>query len=86
MQLTYLQPLLDWLRTQGSAPASPLYGKPDVARLATMGHSRGGKLAALHYAGGRRTAGRIHRPRDSVQMDLADSSAGCNFASEVTGS
>lgn len=50
-ELTYLQPLLDWLRTQGSAPASPLYGKADVARLATMGHSRGGKLAALHYAG-----------------------------------
>ncbi|GIL77216.1 hypothetical protein Vretimale_3104 [Volvox reticuliferus] len=51
VELGYLTPLLDWLRTQANTKTSRLYGLPDFTRLATMGHSRGGKLAALHYAG-----------------------------------
>ncbi|PNW84556.1 hypothetical protein CHLRE_03g148750v5 [Chlamydomonas reinhardtii] len=51
VELTYLEPLLTWLETQSADAKSPLYGRADVSRLGTMGHSRGGKLAALQFAG-----------------------------------
>ncbi|GIL58896.1 hypothetical protein Vafri_13709 [Volvox africanus] len=51
VELGYLTPLLDWLKTQANTTTSRLYRLPNTTRLATMGHSRGGKLAALHYAG-----------------------------------
>lgn len=33
-------------------PASPLHGKLDLENLGAAGHSRGAKIAALHFAGG----------------------------------
>ncbi|KAG2454838.1 hypothetical protein HYH02_000670 [Chlamydomonas schloesseri] len=51
VELTYLEPLLTWLKGQSGDTRSPLYGRADVSRLGTMGHSRGGKLAALQCAG-----------------------------------
>ncbi|KAL4447405.1 hypothetical protein ABPG75_004624 [Micractinium tetrahymenae] len=43
--------LIQWLNDQSVDPGNPLYGQVDLGRLATAGHSRGGKLAALAFAG-----------------------------------
>ena len=52
MQVTYLDPLLAWLTHQTKADSgSPLEGRVDMALMAVMGHSHGGKLASLHYSG-----------------------------------
>ncbi len=51
MQVGYLQDILRQLRQDTEDAASPLFGMLDLQRLATAGHSRGGKLAALHLAG-----------------------------------
>lgn len=41
-----------WLRRQHEAPTGFLHGILDLDKLAVAGHSRGGKLAGLLYAGG----------------------------------
>ncbi|PNH11638.1 Chlorophyllase-1, chloroplastic [Tetrabaena socialis] len=51
LELGYLPPLMSWVAAQGARSGGPLFGLPDTTRTATAGHSRGGKLAALHYAG-----------------------------------
>ncbi|EFN59881.1 hypothetical protein CHLNCDRAFT_153950 [Chlorella variabilis] len=43
--------LLQWVADQGDDPASPLYGRADMASVAVGGHSRGGKLATLAFTG-----------------------------------
>jgi dienelactone hydrolase len=40
-----------WLRREHEAPSGFLHGALDLNKLAVAGHSRGGKLAALLYAG-----------------------------------
>jgi hypothetical protein len=50
-QLKLFAPLRAWLDAQSREEGSRLHGMVDVARLAVAGHSRGGKLAALAFAG-----------------------------------
>lgn len=45
-QMKYFEPLLDWLKRQDPELTNLI----NFDRMAVMGHSRGGKLAALHYA------------------------------------
>ncbi len=40
---------MQWVAAQANDTASPLYGVADPQRLATSGHSRGGKLASLVF-------------------------------------
>ena len=49
-QLTFLGPLLDWLAEQNSTAGGFAEGRLDLDRVAVAGHSRGGKLATLHFA------------------------------------
>ena len=51
LQMPAFEPLLDWLVGQSDNASSPLYGLVDMEQLAVAGHSRGGKLAALLFAG-----------------------------------
>ncbi|EFJ44196.1 hypothetical protein VOLCADRAFT_106523 [Volvox carteri f. nagariensis] len=44
-EVKVLAPLLEWLKSD-----CPIKNKIDFSRKAVMGHSRGGKLASLHYA------------------------------------
>ena len=50
-QMQCLEPLLAWLAEQSAAAGSPLHGRVALDRLGVAGHSRGAKLAALHFAG-----------------------------------
>ena len=52
MQAQFLGPLLDWLAAQNNDSSSPAHGMLDLKSVAVAGHSRGGKIAALHYASG----------------------------------
>ena len=49
-QLTFLAPLLEWLEEQNATTGGFAGGMLDLDRLAVAGHSRGGKLATLHFA------------------------------------
>ena len=49
-QVAFLDALLEKLQGDTRDKSSPLYHQLDLARLAVAGHSRGGKLAALHFA------------------------------------
>ena len=51
VQLQYFDPLMAWLRKEDAASSGFLHGALDLDNLAVAGHSRGGKLAALLYAG-----------------------------------
>ncbi|KAK9806014.1 hypothetical protein WJX73_004922 [Symbiochloris irregularis] len=50
-EVAWLPGLLSWLQAQTQDDSSPLHRRLDLARIGTAGHSRGGKLAALHIAG-----------------------------------
>lgn len=50
-QLKFLDPLLAWLAEQNAATGGFAEGKLDLSRVGVAGHSRGGKLAALHCVG-----------------------------------
>ena len=43
--------VLDWLAAEVVRPGSRVHGKVNLASVGIAGHSRGGKLAALHFAG-----------------------------------
>ncbi len=49
-QLQFFPVLHAWMKKQTAAPAGFTAGQLDLGRLAAAGHSRGGKLAALHFA------------------------------------
>ncbi|KAI8463622.1 MAG: Alpha/Beta hydrolase protein [Monoraphidium minutum] len=49
-EMKYLKPLQVWLQGESADASSPLSGALDFSQQATAGHSRGGKLAALHMA------------------------------------
>ncbi|GIL91219.1 hypothetical protein Vretimale_18879 [Volvox reticuliferus] len=63
-EVQYLAPLLRWLEKEPK-----LAGKIDFANKAVMGHSRGGKLAALHYAN------RTNNFKTAVLIDPVDCSS-----------
>lgn len=48
------QVLDNWLVEKIQDPSSELHGKIDTGKMVIAGHSRGAKLAALHYAGSSR--------------------------------
>ena len=52
-QMQCLEPLLAWLAEQNELTGSELHGCVALDRLGVAGHSRGAKLAALHFAGAR---------------------------------
>jgi len=52
VQMGCLDQVLDnWLVEKIQDPSSELHGKIDTGKMVIAGHSRGAKLAALHYAG-----------------------------------
>jgi len=51
LQLQYFDTVIAWLREQNAAPGGFLNGSLDISKLAVAGHSRGGKLAGLLFAG-----------------------------------
>ena len=53
-QVQYLEPLLEWLAHENASEDSRLHGMVDLDRIGVAGHSRGAKLAALHFAGAHR--------------------------------
>ncbi|KAK9865848.1 hypothetical protein WJX84_006247 [Apatococcus fuscideae] len=66
-ELEYLDQILDWAQQQSLAGGSDLHGLLDLSRVGCVGHSRGGKLAALHFAGNPRvTAAYLVDPVDNV--------------------
>jgi hypothetical protein len=52
LQVHFLPKILEWLKGLNELPGTPALGKLDAGRIAVAGHSRGGKLAALHFASG----------------------------------
>jgi hypothetical protein len=42
---------IEQLKTVISNPTNPLYGKLDFNNMGAAGHSRGAKIAAMHFAG-----------------------------------
>lgn len=55
MQLSFVDAVLARLAHAAQDPLSALHAaavRMDLNRRAVMGHSRGGKLAALHFAAG----------------------------------
>ncbi len=65
-ELECLHCILVWLAAENERPGSCVYGKIDLASVGIAGHSRGGKLAALHFAG---AGGFAHMAAD-VHMDM----------------
>lgn len=52
MQLSCLEEILEtWLSDLVQDPQAPVYGKVDLTTILMTGHSRGAKLATLHFAG-----------------------------------
>ena len=51
VQVRYLDGLIKWLERENQTSSSTLHGTVDTARIASAGHSRGAKLACLHFAG-----------------------------------
>ena len=51
LQLGFLGAVLDWLAEEQASHKSALSGMLDLSCIGTAGHSRGAKLAALHFAG-----------------------------------
>lgn len=45
------EPLADWLEAQNGNTSSPLAGRLDLEQVVVGGHSRGGKMATLLFAG-----------------------------------
>lgn len=44
---------IDQLEAVAANPTNPLYGKLDFNNMGAAGHSRGAKIAAMHFAGER---------------------------------
>lgn len=51
MQVGFLSHFLDVLKAADGDPASLLRGQLNFTTMGAAGHSRGGKIAALHFAG-----------------------------------
>ena len=51
VQVRYLDGLIEWLENENQKSSSTLHGAVDTDRIASAGHSRGAKLACLHFAG-----------------------------------
>lgn len=51
LQVGFLPHFLDALRAAAGDPSSPLHQQIDFHNLGAAGHSRGAKIAALHFAG-----------------------------------
>ena len=54
VQVRYLDGLIEWLGKENQTSSSTLHGAVDTSRIAGAGHSRGAKLACLHFAGATR--------------------------------
>jgi hypothetical protein len=51
LQVGFLPDFLSVLSDASADPTHPLHGKIDFTNLGAAGHSRGAKIAALHFAG-----------------------------------
>ena len=52
MQISCLEEILEsWLPDLVKDPVGPVFGKIDLTTILMTGHSRGAKLATLHFAG-----------------------------------
>ncbi|KAK9817550.1 hypothetical protein WJX74_004164 [Apatococcus lobatus] len=66
-ELEWLNQILDWAAQQSQTSGSDLHGLFDLEHVACVGHSRGGKLAALQFAGNPRVkAAYLIDPVDNV--------------------
>lgn len=50
-QAGFMLKFLEQLKLAAANPTNPLNGKLDLDNMGAAGHSRGGKIAALHFAG-----------------------------------
>jgi len=55
IEVQFLSKILEWLKGVNKLPGTPAEGKLDANRIAVAGHSRGGKLAALHFGSGEKS-------------------------------
>jgi hypothetical protein len=51
LQVGFLPHFLSVLHEVSADPNNPLHGKIDFTNLGAAGHSRGAKIAAMHFAG-----------------------------------
>lgn len=52
LQVGFLPHFLSVLSEAAGDPTNPLHGKIEFTSLGAAGHSRGAKLAAMHFTGG----------------------------------
>lgn len=67
VQVGFLPHFLSLVEAHVADPSSTLHGQIDLHNLAAAGHSRGAKIAALHFAGG---SGRHRLGRDTPCFTL----------------
>eukprot|EP00878_Enallax_costatus_P011258 GHUV01011755.1.p1 GENE.GHUV01011755.1~~GHUV01011755.1.p1 ORF type:complete len:216 (+),score=32.20 GHUV01011755.1:47-694(+) len=72
-ELPFLGPVVQWLKDAVAQDTQPaLQGRADLDQLIIAGHSRGGKLAALHYSTGKVAGINI---RSAFLIDPVDNTA-----------
>ncbi|GBF97689.1 hypothetical protein Rsub_09747 [Raphidocelis subcapitata] len=82
VELSFAPRVLDWLADAAGRESNvALHGRPDLTRVFVAGHSRGAKLAALHYAASLKpgaspsTLGQCYPLRGAFLMDPVDNTA-----------
>ena len=84
VELGFAGQVLAWLRRAAESEANPaLHGRADLSRVLVAGHSRGAKLAALHYCGQLRAA-RQQQQQQTEQQTGEGEQAGQAGQGELT--